>query len=105
MSRKTQYVENIMKIMEYLGQVGDVAADRHKEYFDRTYGSGGANEIVDADLTAYDLTAAEFTSAVTLLEQVKNLVGNSAVTQADYAATLNKVRRTIGSNTFYDLKL
>ena len=63
------------------------------QYFDNTYNSGGADEIIDADLTNYNgLTAAEVGSVITAFQQIDNYFNNAAVTTGDYAVTYNAVR-------------
>ena len=93
MSRKLQYAIDIVRAVRSLADIADVAAERQKEYFDNAYNSAGANEILDSDLTDIDITAADLASAITLLEQFDNFANNSAVTQADYMSTMNKLRR------------
>lgn len=100
MSRKSKFIENILNIVHYQSLMADVLAERDKEYFDNGYNSGGGDEIVDSDLTDYDITTAQFTNAITLIQQLKNFYGNAAVTQSDYQATLSKLRRANTQNLF-----
>ncbi len=93
MANKSDFVYDVILRMRRLAEVADVGDSLAKEWSDSGFGSGGGNEIVDGDLTDFQITAAELTSAITLLQQFNNFVGNSAVLQGDYMATLNKVRR------------
>ena len=60
-------------------------------YFDGAYGVGGANEILDADLTEAGITASELAGLITFLQQLDNLWDNAAVAQGDYSASVNAV--------------
>jgi len=71
----------------------ETAVELRSIYYDRTYGDSGAKEITDADLVDYGITAAQLASYITLCEQLANLRDNLAVTQGDYGATINQVRR------------
>ena len=93
MANKSDFAYDIILRMRRLAEVADVGDSLAKEWSDSGFGSGGANEIVDADLTDYQISAADLTSAITLLQQFNNFTGNSAVSQGDYMSTLNKVRR------------
>jgi hypothetical protein len=62
-------------------------------YFDRGYNGGGSNPITDGD--ASPLTAANYAALITLIQQLNNFLGNSAVTPADYDATLNTIRTDV----------
>lgn len=61
-------------------------------YYDRTYGSGGANELTDGDLEDAHITAAQLAAYVTMAQQLANFRDNASVEQANYGATLNQVR-------------
>ena len=95
MSRKTAYIEDIMRVVNTLSKyITDRGPELHKMYFDNGYNSGGSDEITDADIQALypDVTAADFTAGITLIGELNNFTGNQPVTQADYLATLNKLR-------------
>lgn len=63
-------------------------------YFDRSYNTG-ESAIVDADVEALGLIAADIGSGITLAQQLKNLRDNAVVDQADYGATLSALRTDI----------
>ncbi len=78
-----------------LAQVADKLANLETVYFDRGYNSGGSSPIADVDIASLNITAAQLASLITLIQQLNNFVGNSAVTTADYDATLNAVRSDV----------
>ncbi len=94
MANKSQFIYEVVLQARRLAAVFDVVDERHKAFFDNGFQSGGANEIVQADIDAANIpiSVADLTAGITLLEQVANFKGNSAVTQADYMATVNKLR-------------
>ncbi len=60
-------------------------------YFDNGHNSGGADVIVDSDISdVVDMSAAELAALITLIEQLENFVNNAAVAQGDYGSTLSK---------------
>ena len=91
--QKTAYIVELIRDAVALAPIMDKLADRNKEYFDNGYNSGGADQIADADVATYDITAAEFTNYITLMGQLNNFFTNSAVTTGDYGSTINKLRR------------
>jgi hypothetical protein len=94
--RKSAFIVNTIRQAQGLASIADAIADLENEYFDNGYDGAGADSIIDADVAAHDITAAQFTSYITLMQQLKNFFGNSAVTTGDYAATLNALRRAPG---------
>lgn len=67
----------------------------YKAYFDNGFNVGGANAITTEDLAdQYSLTASDIGAAITLLENLNKLLSadTGAVYNADYAATINKLR-------------
>lgn len=92
-AKKTAYIRDLVRRVQEMDTVFDDAADIENEYFDLGYDSVGANPIVDADVAAYTLTAADIGLGITLIQQLKNMGGNAAVTTGDYAATTNKFKR------------
>jgi hypothetical protein len=75
--------------------VSDRLANLETVYFDRGYNGGGSNPITDEDLTSLGYTAANLANLITLIQQLNNFLGNSAVTSGDYDATLNAVRNDV----------
>ena len=90
--QKAAYIRDMLSHMHTLISVTDDLPELENMYFDNGYGSGGADEIIQTDLDKNDITVAEFTNLITLVQQLKNFTGNAVVTQSDYAATLNAVR-------------
>jgi hypothetical protein len=97
-TNKIQYVREIIRLTKALAEEADIVTARHKEYFDNGYGAAGAEEITQADLDAadIDLSVADITATITMMDQYKNFTGNAAVVTGDYLATMNKVRRADG---------
>lgn len=94
--QKKAFIVELIRDAQTLISVIDKLADQENEYFDNAYGSGGADEIIDSDLAIHDMTAAQFTNYITLIQQLQNFAGNAAVTTGDYASTLNSMRRAPG---------
>lgn len=78
-----------------LAQVVDNLANLETVYFDRGYNSGGVDPIVDGDISSLGYTAADLASLITLIQQLNNFLGNSAVTAGDYDAILNAIRNDV----------
>lgn len=64
----------------------------HDFYFDNLYNSGAGDAIVDGDLTSIGLTAAELGDFVNFAAQLNLLLNDGEPFQADWSATLNKMR-------------
>jgi len=94
--RKAAYIVDVLRQAQALVEVADQLADLDNEYFDNGYNSGGANEIVDANMAVHDMTAAQFASLVTVMQQVDKLLTNQATTTGDYILNLNAARRASG---------
>lgn len=92
---KDKYVNQVITTITALAQSFANAEMLVNTYFDRQYGSGGANQIVDDDLVDTGLTAGQLASAITLFQQIMALRNAGATAPADYDATLNQVRRDI----------
>jgi len=78
-----------------LAQISDALANLESVYFDRGYNSGGSNPITNDDVSSLNITAADLASLITLIQQLNNFLGNSAVTTGDYDATLSTVRTDV----------
>ena len=97
-SQQKAYLTDYRLAFRKIAEAIEEAEKLYAMYFDRTYGSGGANEITDADLTAEgldyaDIDASSIASGITAIEQLKNYRDNAAVSTGDYGATINKLRR------------
>jgi hypothetical protein len=91
-SKKIDFATQCQTHATTLAQVSDALSDIETVYFDRGYNSGGGDELVDGDITALEITAANIGSLITLAQQLRNFVDNAAVTQGDYDSTLNVLR-------------
>lgn len=94
-SMKQTFCQQLQSDAAALAAIRKILDDRKGVYYDRGYNSGGSNPIIDADVSALDLTAAQVGSWITLLEQLEKFFTNTAVTTADYDATLSTIRRDI----------
>lgn len=92
---KSAFIQQLITIATALSQSFDSANALVNTYFDRAYGAGGANAIVDDDLVDTGLTAGQVAGAITLFQQLQALRNGGAVVPGDYDATLNQVRRDI----------
>jgi hypothetical protein len=92
---KSQFLSKLTITATALAQSFDNANTLISAYFDRGYGSGGANELTSNDLAAVGLTPAQVASAITLFQQLQAMRNNGAVVPADYDATLNMLRQDL----------
>ena len=92
-TEKERWADDFHGCMMQLSKVMVMAPEVVGAYFDNTYNSGGGDELVDADLSgAFNFSAADASSGITLLQQFINFLQNDDVTKGDYASTLNKLR-------------
>lgn len=96
MTRKSEFVEDMQQDMNLLGRLVDHARSLVKQWFAEGYNSGGADELVIGDLSGTSLLVADVTAGITLLQQLVALNDNTALTQADYATTIAKLRTNLG---------
>jgi len=89
---KTTYAGQIQTTAAAIAAAIDRATDLRSIYFDRGYNSGGANVIIDGDVSELGITADAITNFITLAEQLQNFADNQTVTSGDYDATLNMLR-------------
>lgn len=91
MTKKSDFVAAAQELSTVLAKVAPQFNYMFKTYFDREY--NGANALIDADIPAeLQITAANVAAFITLAENLGKMLGNQAVTTADYGATLNKLR-------------
>jgi hypothetical protein len=91
---KTTFTNKLRELATLINQVFLTAEDLHKAFFDRGLNTGGNNELVDTDIQENTtLTATDVSAGITLIEQLKNFANNLPVTQGDYKATINRLRR------------
>ena len=93
-TQKEVFVLRLMELAQTIGNdVMMKSVDLTAQYFDLGYNSGGADEIIDDDLTNFNgVTATQVSNVITALDQLKNYFNNSAVTTGDYASIYNSVR-------------
>lgn len=91
-SRKIQFAQAIMECCTSMAQAADNGVNAKDIFFDRGYNSGGAHEIVDSDIEALEITAAQLISGITLIENLDKFLTNQVPVQGDYDATLNQLR-------------
>ena len=65
MSNKTRYASRAQDMASIFSSLSDDIASLQAIYFDRGYGSGGAEELTDADVEALGITAADVTGMIT----------------------------------------
>jgi hypothetical protein len=92
---KDAFIRQTTTTATALAQSFDTANVLIAAYFDRGYGSGGANELTTNDLVAVGLSPAQIASAITLFQQLQALRNGGAVMPADYDATLNNLRQDL----------
>ncbi len=91
MSKQDAFITDVVTITNQLAKYyTDRSVELHKSYFDNSFNTSINDAAVDALYPG--MTAADFTGAISLMEQINNLIGNSAVTQSDWLSTINKVR-------------
>jgi hypothetical protein len=91
-AQERAFVQRVQSNANKLADEIATAIELQAVYFDRGYDSGGANELVDADLADLFITATQLASYVTMAQQIENFRDNAAVTSADYGSTLSQVR-------------
>lgn len=94
MASKLQYAQQAQELCNTLAEVRNKARDMNKTYFDRSYNS--ADPFASGDIASLGILPSDVTSFVTLTEQMDKFFGNlSGLAQADYQATLDKMRTDI----------
>ena len=66
MSNKAKYVSRAQDMAASFSALSDDISALQAIYFDRGYGSGGADELTDADVEALGITAADVTGMITM---------------------------------------
>jgi len=91
MDKETQYIIKLVTTVNFLAKyVTNISNELHKEWTDNGY----VGDIDTAKIEAIypNMTKSDINGAITLLDQLNNFVGNSAVTTDDYGAKINAVR-------------
>ena len=92
-TEKIRFTDQCFDINRKLVELMDGLPELIGAYYDNGFNSGGGDAIADADISAsYNFTAAELGSLITVFEQLDKLLQNEAVTQGDYASSVNKIR-------------
>jgi hypothetical protein len=94
--QKVEFIGRLVALSGLLASMKSQADTIYADYFDRTYGSSGDDEIVAEDLTgtAYDgLSVETITAGITALENLIKYFDNQAVAQGDYASTYSKLKK------------
>lgn len=100
MSEKVTFIKQLRGDASNLAVLFRNVSDRAPLYFDRGYNAAGDNPITDADAQAAGLSGtSEVDAMITLLQQLDNFLGNSAVSTGDYSSTLNNLRDDITGNS------
>jgi hypothetical protein len=93
MSNKITFVNTLKGLVTDLAKVSDTIPDMVQVYFDRGYNAAGDDPIVDADLEAIGLTAADVASIATLMQNYEKFVeGDDTLVDTVYRVTMNKFR-------------
>ena len=73
-------------------QAGLAGIDAREVFNDREYYPAGSDELIDADVSGLEITAAEVLAAMVLFENFLKFLDDQAITADDYRATLNAMR-------------
>lgn len=96
MASKQQFVNEMKEVSTLLAQASDRLDNLFTVYFDRGYGGGGADPIVDGDT---DTPPATVAAGITLAENFRKFLdggtGDDAPFVSDYDSTLNKLRTDV----------
>lgn len=91
--KKDAFITDVVTMTNGLAKFyTDRSREIHKSYFDNGYNASVTQE--DLDRLFPNMTVADFTAAITMMGEMNNFTGNLPVAQADYQATINKVRIT-----------
>ena len=95
MVSKSDFAGVIREAASTLANIGDSVSAYKGVYFDNEFEPGGANEIIDNDLTGVGITAEELGNTLTTLNSLTNWLDGTTVTAADNRAVLNQVRQSL----------
>ena len=65
MANKAQYARQAQQMAASFSALSDDISALQAIYFDRAYNGGGADELIDADVEALGITAADVTGMIT----------------------------------------
>jgi hypothetical protein len=92
MAGKGNFVAAMQAAMTAIAQASDTLDNLHSVYFDRGYGSAGADPIADGDT---GIPAATVAAGITFTEQFRKFLDGQEVSAGDYDSTLNKLRTDV----------
>jgi hypothetical protein len=92
---KVAFAQEAQVLCTDLAEVSERMTSVFNTYFDRGYNSGGADPIVDGDLTSLGVTASQIAAFITLAENINKFFDNQASLQSDYGSTINGLRTDI----------
>lgn len=96
MSEKIKFAEEVQAFSNEFSALVEKTPMFQSVYADREYGSGLADEILDADIESLGITAVELAAFITpFANQLFNFMNNLTVTAGDFSVTLNKLRTDI----------
>ncbi len=87
-SQEAAFVQRIQSRSHALGETLRELYELQEIYADRTYSA-----IADEGLADAEITAANLSSAINMIAELKKLFGNQVVLQGDWGAVLNVIRR------------
>lgn len=98
MSKKITFADQALRLNKKIAEAMDQIAATSSAYFDNGFDSAGSDPILDTDLAERPgLTAADLSAFITLLNELNKFFEDGAVTQADYSATVNKLRYVVNN--------
>lgn len=92
---KPEFAEQAKKVSTDLAQLSERVLSMFHAYFDRGYNGGGSDPLLDSDIVASGVTAAQIAAFITLAEQLGNFLNNQSALVSDYDSTINKLRTDI----------
>lgn len=96
MATKMTWATQAQQDATTLAQVADRLVNLRTVYFDRLYAAGNTgSEIIDSDVVALGITAAQLGDLVTLAEHLDNFLNNGVVATLDRDPTLNAIRTDV----------
>lgn len=91
-TQKERFADRVLEMNEHMVTLLDELPELVGTYFDNTWNSSAADEIIDGDVSSRGITASGIGNFITLAQQFGNLMQNSTVTEADYASSVNAIR-------------
>lgn len=89
---KIEFARKLQESAITLAQVYDDLKNEYSTYFDRGYNAAGEDPITSGNLEGTGIVLANLTDTITLAENLQKFMENDVPVQADYSATLNKIK-------------